>query len=259
MPYYDVGTIESIRNRRDEARQSFNALRTIYLTREYRCTRAKEQASQGFTRRLGTLLRCIDNVFRMLPPEREDIPDSDELEDAAINLQAFVVNAFGCCDNLAWIWVLECPVRRDDGRPLPRSHVGFRRENVAVRASVSPGFRDYLDTLEEWLSNLTDYRDALAHRIPLYIPPYVIAVENEAALQELQRTLEIALRANDTDAYERARAEQKALGRFRPWMKHSWIDESREIEFHQQMLHDFSSIAELAYRLGEELESVDLR
>jgi hypothetical protein len=41
-----------------------------------------------------------------------------------------------------------------------------------VRTSLSQEFQDYLKALEAW--HLADLRQALAHRIPLYIPPYVI-------------------------------------------------------------------------------------
>jgi hypothetical protein len=46
-------------------------------------------------------------VFDLIPPELEDIPTDDEAKDAAIQVQAFVINVFGALDNLAWMWVFE--------------------------------------------------------------------------------------------------------------------------------------------------------
>jgi hypothetical protein len=78
-----------------------------YVLRKYQDPRAREHANQGFARRLRIMVRCIDNVFRMLPPDRTELPSRDELSDAAINIQSFVFNVFGSIDNLAWIWVSE--------------------------------------------------------------------------------------------------------------------------------------------------------
>ena len=69
--------------------------------------------------------------------------------------------------------------------------------------------------------NLISFRDSLAHRIPLYIPPYVI---DEAAAEQhkvLDGAAVAAALAGDQAEYDRLRDEQRALGRFRPWMTHS--------------------------------------
>jgi hypothetical protein len=81
---------------------------------------AKEYATQGFPRRLGVMAHCIHNVFTTLPPEKEEVPSKTQLYDATVNIQAFLVNAFGCIDNLARIWVHEKPVTTARGKPLPR-------------------------------------------------------------------------------------------------------------------------------------------
>jgi hypothetical protein len=42
----------------------------------------------------------------LLPPAQEKIPERDVVVDAAIAIQAFTMNAFGCLDNIAWILVV---------------------------------------------------------------------------------------------------------------------------------------------------------
>src|SRR5712691_8547084 len=68
---------------------------------------AYEFVRHGFVRRLGTLKRCIENVYSVYLPERCDKPTRNECLDLAINLQSFIFNVFGCIDNLAWVWVKE--------------------------------------------------------------------------------------------------------------------------------------------------------
>jgi len=87
-------------------------VRERYVLRTYRTGRGHEYATQGLCRRLDTLVRAINIVLDLLPPEREDIPDQDEVVAVTIVIQSFMFNAFGCLDNLAWIWVYERGVPR---------------------------------------------------------------------------------------------------------------------------------------------------
>lgn len=172
----------------------YERLMVRYQARMYRNARAQEFASQGFSRRLKTLVRCIDNVFEILPPDRIDLPTSHELSDAAINIQAFVINVFGCLDNLAWIFVLEQGLTRDDGSPIPNTWVGLGKGNDFVRGSLSPEFQDYINGLNAWFDVQGNYRHALAHRVPLYIPPYIVPKTSKKAYLDLENQISEALR-----------------------------------------------------------------
>ena len=113
----------------------------------------------GFCRRLGILARAIDLVFEGLPPEREDIPDRNEVVDATIAIQSFVSNTFGCLDNLAWICVYEKDVRSEDGAELNPRSIGLGKGNKQVRSSFSNEFRAYLDTRQKWFDHLKGFRE----------------------------------------------------------------------------------------------------
>lgn len=157
-----------------------------YPTRDYKDKRAREYAVHGFLRRLKTLARCIDNVFGILPPGRIELPSTEELFDAMINIQAFVFNVFGSFDNLAWIWVREKPVRKKNGSPISKGKVGLGKDKKFVRDTFSPEFREYLNGLDDWFDHVENFRHALAHKIPLYIPPYMIPKDKEAVYRQLE-------------------------------------------------------------------------
>ena len=225
-----------------------------YLVRNYKNSRAQEYARQGFSRRLKTLVRCIDKIFEILPPDRVELPTSEELSDAAINLQAFVINVFGSTDNLAWIWVQEKSLAKNDGSPIPNSRVGLRAKNELVRGSFSPEFQEYLRGLNGWFDHLENFRHALAHRIPLYVPPYVVSTDKVAAYQELEDRMTEASHRRDFAEYERLLAEQEALVAFKPYMTHSFEEEAKYVPFHAQLLADFNTIEELGQKMLEELD-----
>ena len=73
--------------------------------------------------------------------------------------------------------------------PTGRSAFG----NRGYRESFSAEFQAYLQELDAWFGQLENFRHALAHRIPLYIPPYIIDPKNEQAYRELEAGMNAAL------------------------------------------------------------------
>src|SRR3546814_4019048 len=63
------------------------------------------------------------------------------------------------------------PVTSPSGQPLNRNDIALRPKSKKVRASLPQELQDYLSGHDEWFRYLENYRDALAHRVPLYIPP----------------------------------------------------------------------------------------
>ena len=232
-----------------------NTLLEKYILLDLKSPRAREFARQGFPRRLKVMVRCITNVFDEIPPERSEIPSRDVLTDATINIQSFVFNVFGAVDNLAWVWTAENGQKRGDGTPIPNGHIGLGPENTAVRGTLSHELQDYLKTLDPWFRDLADLRHALAHRIPLYIPPYVIQTKDEAAYRDLEAKMGEAAKTGDVKEYDRLSVEQLRLGRFRPWVQHSFEENAKPVVFHAQMLADFNTVDELAHKMLSEFAS----
>lgn len=223
-----------------------------YLTREYVSERGKEFGQHGFARRLQSLKRCIANVYTLLPPERQESPDSEVRHNVELQIQAFIFNAFGAADNLAWVWVSEKNITKNDGTPLPDGSIGIRKEKV--RASFTAEFQAHLQNYQPWFKYLEEFRHALAHRIPLYIPPYVVTYANEVAYREIETRKADAVYCKDFAERERLTIEQRQLTVFRPWMQHSFFEEARPVVFHSQLLADYNTIDELGRMLLDELD-----
>jgi hypothetical protein len=225
------------------------------LTHSFGNDQAREFATHGFGRRLGTLVRCLHNTFGLLPPQSDAVPTSHETEDALIQIQAFIMNVFGCLDNLAWVWVLERNIpNAKKGTPLAldRHAIGLRAKNAAVRASLPDPFRKYLESIEGWFDYLEDYRDALAHRIPLYVPPYAVDPRNLQRYHELNDAITKSVIDGRLAETKLLREQQDALKFFRPFIVHSW-SQSRPMALHLQMLSDFKTIEAIGGKLLDEL------
>lgn len=231
------------------------ALQAQYLHRRFRDDRAREFAHHGFVRRLKTLARCIERVFAIIPPEQQEPPERDNRSDAEVYIQASVLSTFAAADNLAWIWVAERNVTQANGNPLPEQWVGLRRANRAVRESMPATLRAYLVGLDRWFDELEGYRHGLAHRVPLYIPPYVVTFANEERHRTLEDGKMRALARGDVAEHERLRAEQTELEVFRAWMMHSFHEEAAPLVFHPQLLANFNTIEEMGRKLLEHLDA----
>jgi hypothetical protein len=256
---------EYVEARRAEHRQigwKCHCLVESYLTRNYNESRAREYAQHGFSRRVKTLARCIDNVFQALPLNGTGLPKVNEVSDAVINIQAFISNVFGCVDNLAWIWVLEKGLKREDGSPIPDTRVGlFGKNNDFIRTSLSAEFQEYLEGKKRWFDNLKNFRHALAHRIPPYIPPHTIPTDKEAAYRQLEDCkAEICKRMNFAERerlfgeLNRLKADQESMATFIPMITHSIGENSPQVLLHPQMLWDFFTIEEMAGKMLKELD-----
>lgn len=252
--YFSAEAVADLNRGRQEINRQYQDLLQRYLAREFRSDRAREHARNGFCRRLGTLVRAVDQVYDLLPPEREEIPERDDVVDATIAIQSFVLNTFGCLDNLAWIWVCEKDVRGEDDKELHARQVGFGQGYRAVLRSLSNEFRDYLESRQKWFGHIKDFRDSLAHRIPLYIPPFMVTPEKADEFNRLEQEASGALRRGDSKEYDRLQSEQQKLGFFRPWMTHSQIEKAPAVVFHQQLLQDYVTIDEFGRKMLEELD-----
>jgi hypothetical protein len=141
-----------------------------------------------------------------------------------------------------------------DGNELPRGWVGLRRVNEHIRTALSPELRSYLDGMEEWIGYMENYRHALAHRIPLYVPPFMVTPANTPAYQDLEQRMWEALRRGEVDEHGRLTAEQAKLTFFRPFMAHSFEEQKGIVTFHPQLLADFNTVEAIGRKVLEELD-----
>ena len=254
--HFSKEVLEKLRHERRLIEHKYHKLLFSYSTLPLANRRAREFALHGVCRRLKLVVRCIENVFSIVPPDRDGIPTVSEISDLTINIQAFLVNIFGCIDNLAWIWVQEKCLTKEDGSPLPNNWIGLGSKNKLVRESFSPSFQTYLKSLDPWFEGMVDFRHALAHRISFYIPPYTVTPSDEAAYKALQARMDEAVRAGNFAEYDRLEAEQLKLARFTPWIQHSFEEEARPIEFYPQLIADFLTIEEIAWKILDELKTL---
>jgi hypothetical protein len=250
MAFLTLDQIKEVEEKLGTLLPKYNKILLKLPFTRFQQAKATEYFRHGFVRRMGTLMRCVDNVFALIPMDTEDVPNQNVRRDAEINIQSFFANVYGCVDNLAWVWVYE----KGLDTKIRRNSVGLRAKHTEVRSTLSAGFQDYLVKLDPWLDYIVEYRDALAHRIPVYVPPGGVPVRHADAYSSLERSLQEALYVRgDADEYERLSAEQNKLLVFQSLISHSVTETTAHYAFHVQMVVDFMTVDEMGNRMLDEL------
>ena len=252
-PNFSSEGIEELNSRYGLIDQEKENLLLKYCEFNYTFDKAREYALHGLLRRVCTLNRCIHNIFSSCPPEQVKRIDDEKAMNLTINLQSFILNIFGCLDNIAWIWNYECNLN------FLKNKIGLTPQYKELRETFSSNFQDYLNrkTFDDWIQKyLKDYRDTLAHRIPLYIIPFTLTQEEAKHYQELEKQ---KWKSTDPASLSIIDEQQSLLGRFMPLMRHSFSESPEgEIFFHPQVLADWSTIIELADKFFIELQNKKL-
>jgi hypothetical protein len=141
--YFSAEDVAALNQGREDAHRQLADLLKRYVLQDFKTEGAREHATHGYCRRLGLLVRAIDQVYDALPPDQKGVPEPDKVSDATIAIQSFIVNTFGCLDNLAWIWKDETGQKGEDRTELKPAQIGLFNRNF--RRSFSDDFRILLN------------------------------------------------------------------------------------------------------------------
>lgn len=193
--------------------------------------KAKEYLFHGVARRLGIIERCVENIYSIYPLERTELLSCGELKDLDINLHAFFVNIFGLLDNLAWVLIHEKRLKID------KKHVGLYIDKT--QECFEEKFRDYLNSehMKKWHNEyLKNYRDALSHRIPLYVPPKTLTSEQKNRTEFIEKQLNDSIKLRDYSAIDNLHNRDAKIGNPCPFFIHSISEEKIDISFSTRKL-----------------------
>jgi len=204
--------------------------------------RSREHLTQGAGRRMGIIRHCLRTVFLKFPPSLSAPLSREDLYDVQIAHHAFVVNLYGYFENLAWSFI---------SRHNLESKIGGKKKIglflKSTQTFLPEPIKAYLSspTITKWHSDyLKNYRDALAHRIPLYIPPSVLTKDEVIHAQTLQEQERNAILERRWELLDDLREQQLALGKPCLFFAHSFDDneDPRPIYLHPQIICDVKTV-----------------
>jgi hypothetical protein len=198
---------------------------------------ARRYMLQGVARRLGLIRHCTARIFDTYPPQQLTPLSRDELEDVNVHLHAFVLHVNALQDNLAWSYTHEFKLAID------RHDVSLFRKRMAKH--LPNAVQAYIADAEvqRWHTQYsTEFRDALAHRIPLYVPPSQLTTSEGEKAGQLQKIFNAAVEKQDIEAVIAAQDEINRLGRACPYFM---FESEQQIILHPQVLCDCLTATEL--------------
>jgi hypothetical protein len=208
----------------------------------------KEHLSQGAGRRVGLLTHCLRRIFEIFPPSQAVPLERDALYDVQIAHHAFVMNLYGFFENLAWAFILRHDLERAVGG---RKRVGlFVKATQAVLPAPLSSYLTSSQTSEWHDKYLKNYRDALAHRIPLYIPPATWTKDDVIESENLGVKEREAILERQWERLDEIRDRQATIGKPCLYFAHSFndTDDPRPIYLHPQLLCDVKTVLDFAPR-----------
>jgi len=252
--FFSETNIDSLLEARSQSIDEIARVNYRTINHAYKSDRGKEHGHHGFSRRLRTISRAIERIFEFVPPGIDRLPDREERIDAEAFLQALIVAAYGAADNLAAMWVYETGLLKPDGRPLPETWIGLRPNNTAVRASLPEETQKKIRTFDEWFLHIEDYRHALAHRIPFYIPPYNVSDDDAAEYNILEQQKFELIKSGKFDTLDEIEARQKSMEFFQPLIVHSWGERSTPVVFHPMAIVAARTVCEMGSMILDALD-----
>jgi hypothetical protein len=204
--------------------------------------KSKEYLFHGVLRRFKTIVRCVENIYSIFPLRRETLLDSNELNDIAINLHAFFINIFGLLDNMAWVIVHE----RARTESIDKKNVGLYSKKT--QNYMDCNFKIYLNSnnMKLWhFEYLKNYRDALSHRIPLYVPPKSLNPDQKKEEEILAGKITEAFSKKDFEKMDILQDRLDKNGDPAPFFMHSFHESDQKVVLHAQVITDFGTVHEI--------------
>ena len=111
---------------------------------------------------------------------------------------------------------------------------------------TQPRAQEYL------LHGARNYRDALAHRIPLYVPPSAMTPADEKRTQDIETAIRECMRVDDFDGVDKLQGELSTIGHLLPVFSHSFGDHDSPgpVYFHPQLIADSRTLFEVIARMS---------
>ena len=175
----------------------------------------------------------------------------ESMIEVTINLDSFIINLFGCFDNLAHVWIYE-----KNKKKLRKHEIGFMKNHKKMRTTLSTALKEKLEQYGDWVDVLKKRRDSLAHRIPHYIPPYIIDSEKEREYYSLkEREIHLLIKNPMCDEYNETKRKVQLLEKQTPIIYGSLSERPvRPILFHAQVINDWKTVVEFSKVFLDELE-----
>lgn len=255
MTTYSSGGLAKLREEYAKFDDRRNKLFVSLFSLKLNSQSARSVLEKGVLRRLSLLAVSLREVFQLLPPEMEGLPEKEKVDLATINIHSFILNAYGLIDCWAHIWVKEFDIRNSKGKVLPHMRRGLTKGHKELRKALPIDVREYLSERDDWIDRFSELRHALAHNIPPYIPPNYVDPSNEA---KYMRLLGLWYNTLDPDIRSNLQDEMDTISHWKAFLVYD-LQKSPPIALHAQLIADFITIEEMSQKFLHAIQDMQER
>ncbi len=242
---YSPALVADLRRRIEDLVPTLYRLRTDVIAVAVNAPNAAAtlHLNHGVGRRLSVMASAIDELFKLVPPENTRATRA-KIGKATICLHAFLINAVGVLDNLAWAYIhWHCIDSEFEG--YKRTNVDLFKANLQSRLPRLFVALMTTDQMIDWQKNyLKPYRDALAHRIPPYIPESYLPADLEL-LRTNDGQTQAAASDSDWDEVHRLQDRRSQILGHAYSFIHDLTPPIQPLLLHPQLLADAATVEEI--------------
>lgn len=213
---------------------------------------SQEMLAFGFSRRLGILKFCLEEFVKICPLEQNLIIDKNNAAQfLTVLFQAHIFNVYGALDNLAAFYSKTLKLELDK-HDISIFKITKEKKNKPILFDFIPeDIQNYIIKIKkDWFDNyLKEYRDALSHRIPIYVPRSLKKEDKEKAdLLEKEKWDTLKKLASDPDNkrlssdFDKLRSEQDKLLHIEP------------SPYREQMIVDILTVTDLSNKIFDHID-----
>ncbi|QYY34606.1 hypothetical protein [Ruficoccus sp. ZRK36] len=182
---------------------------------------ASRHIRQGLRPRFLYIQECLIYIRGAHSPH--DHSPKDRIANCHINiyLHYFYICIRGAIDNMAWVAQHIHNVVPDASESRKQSCVNLFpaksdndfRKNLKGR---NPKYVEILDKFDPWLKEICDFRNPIAHQIPIYSPPSVVPDTDQKKWMDANNQLSQIDYAQSPDLYMNKLRERSSIGKYIP-------------------------------------------
>ena len=186
---------------------------------------------------------ATDQIFALFPPSRAQKLSAQVRQDIEIYLHAVHIHVVALTDNLAWAYVHRHEI---NSLLAKQTRVGLFMKSTWKR--LPRPLEDYVRSarVHSWYTeNAKVFRDALAHKVPPYIPPAALTMAQSDRAKMLLAEIDSSAASGDWDRWRMAIDEYGEIGGACFTYAHSVVRPPDARYLHVQVLSDVGLAIEL--------------
>lgn len=215
----------------------------------FKNSQTKRFIGEGFNRRLLMMQSSHIRIREKTRPPHKKLLDHHLATELGTHVNGYYINLRGSLDNLAWALIFELALKSpaDENNPKTRRYCDLLgRDFLSDLKQKDANLAGVVEGRLGWGINLKEFRDPAAHRIPLYIPPGVMAGQD---LDKFKRLDDLASKSEEErggrSRYE-ILMEARSLARFEPVLVASTAAGLRQYSLPGQLAQDHKTFLEIA-------------